>query len=158
MISLLGAKSNYIVKVIKLLYNVTEVGNHWFATYHMHHKEKLEMIKSTYNLYLLFRSKPLRIVGMQTNDTLILADNNFASTKKKAITLTKIMTKDREYLISAHLLKFKGTQMKLNSNGIVLIKKSYVERIFLVTNHVANSTNSKKIIKKKLLSKKQYLA
>ncbi len=32
LISLLGAKSDYIVKVIKLFYSILEVGNHWFPT------------------------------------------------------------------------------------------------------------------------------
>ena len=49
---------------MKPLYGVLEAGNHLFATYHTHYKEKLGMIESTYNLYLFFRSKPLAIIGM----------------------------------------------------------------------------------------------
>lgn len=64
------------------------------------------MIESIYNLYHLFRSKPLEIMGIQTDDILILADNNFASTKEKVIKSAKVMTKDREYLIPIYLLKF----------------------------------------------------
>ena len=45
-------------------------------------------------------------MGMQTNNTLILANINFANTEKDAIRLAKIIIKDREYLIPAHLLKF----------------------------------------------------
>ena len=84
-ISLLDAKSDYIVKVIKPLYNVPEAENHWFATYHTHHKKKLGMTKSTYDPCLLLRSELLGIMRMQTDDTLILADNNFASIKKKQL-------------------------------------------------------------------------
>lgn len=72
------------------------------------------MIESTYDSYLLFRFKPLGIVGMQTNNTLILADNNFANIEKETIKSTKIITKDREYLTLAHLLKFNGAQIKLD--------------------------------------------
>lgn len=83
---------------------------------------------------------------MQTDDILILADNNFASIKEDVINLAKIMTKDREYLISSHLLKFFSIQIKLNLNGIVFTKKSHIGEIFSVTDHVVNSTNSRGII------------
>lgn len=65
-------------------YGVPEVDNHWFAIYDTHHKKQLEMIKSTYNLCLFIRSEPLRLVKMQTNNTLILTDNNFANTEEEA--------------------------------------------------------------------------
>ena len=158
LISLLGAKSDCIVKVMKPLYGVPEAGNHWFAIYHTHHKEKLGMTKSTYDSCLFFRSEPLGIVGMQIDDILILADNNFASTKEEAIKSAKIITKDREYLTSAHPLKFNSAQIKLDSNGIVLTKKSYIGGILLVTDYTADSTSSKRITKKKLSPKKEYLA
>ena len=52
------------------------------------------MKESTYHPCLLYSSGPFGIVGMQTNDTLILADNNFAGKEKAAIKSAKIMTKD----------------------------------------------------------------
>jgi len=39
------------------------------------------MDQSTYNLYLLYSDKPFGIVGLQTNDTLFLADNTFIKAK-----------------------------------------------------------------------------
>ena len=119
----------------------------------MHHKEKLGMIKLIYNLCLLFRSEPLGIVGMQINDKLILADNNFASTKEKVIKLAKIMAKDKKYLTSTRLLKFNGAQIKLNANGIVLTKKNHIGRILLVIDYAPDSTSSRGIIKKKISPK-----
>lgn len=68
------------------------------------------------------------------------------------------MIKNKKYLIFTQLLKFKGTQIKLNSNCIVLIKKSYVDSIFVVTDYNANSICSKGITRKKLSFKKYYLA
>ena len=41
LVSLLDASSGCIVKVMKPLYGVAEVGNHCFATYHPHYKDKL---------------------------------------------------------------------------------------------------------------------
>ena len=49
LISLLDTKFDYIVKVIKLFYSISEARNHWFAIYHMHQKKKLGMTESTYN-------------------------------------------------------------------------------------------------------------
>ena len=116
------------------------------------------MTKSTYDPCLLSRFEPLGIVGMQTNDILILSNNNFASIKEKAIKLAKIMTKDREYLTLTYPLKFNGTQIKLDLNCIVLTKESHVKGIFPVTGHATESTSSKEITRKKLSPKEQYLA
>ena len=85
LISLLDASADYIVKVMKLLYSVPEAGNHWFATYHIHHKDKLGMKESTYDSCLLYCSGPFDIIRMQTDDILILADNDFAGKKEAAI-------------------------------------------------------------------------
>lgn len=42
-----------ILFVVKLLYGLAETGNHQFAIYLDHYKEKLEMEMSSYNIYLL---------------------------------------------------------------------------------------------------------
>lgn len=116
------------------------------------------MTESTYNPYFLYRSGLLEILGMQINNTLILANNNFASIKKEALKDTKIITKDWEYFTSTKSIKFNKAQIKLDSNGIVLTKKSHVGGIFLVTKHDADSTSLSEITKKKLSLKEQYLA
>ena len=135
------------------MYGVPEAGNHWFATYHTNHKEKLGMEELTYDLCLLYKCVPFGIVEMQTNDTLILADNDFASKEEAEIKAAKIMTKDREYLTFTQPLKFNRAQIKLDSEGIVLTKESHVGGIFLVTDHNADSTCSRGITKKKLSPK-----
>ena len=142
---------------MKPFYGIPEAGNHWFVTYHTNYKEKLGMTKLIYDSCLLFRSEPLEIVEMQTNNTLILADNNFACTKEKAIKSAKIMIKDRKYLIPAHLLKFNDVQIKLDSKDIVLTKESHVGVILPVENYAADSTSSREIKRKKLSPKEQYL-
>lgn len=95
---------------------------------------------------------------MQINDILILADNNFTSIKKTAIQIAKIITKNKKYFILAQPLKFNRAQIKLDSNSIILIKKNHVNGIFLLINHNTNSISSKRIIRKKLSTKEQYLA
>ena len=64
------------------------------------------MKESTYDPCFLYSSGLFGDVGMQMDDTLILADNDFAEKEKSAIQIAKIMTKDREHLTSSHLLKF----------------------------------------------------
>ncbi len=126
---------------MKPLYAVPKAADHWFATYHIHHKEKLRMTESTYDPCLLYRSCQLGIVGMKTDNTLILPDNNFASNEKESIKGAKIMTKDCEYFTFAQPIKFNGAQIKLDSDGILLIKKSHVGGILSVTDHDADSTS-----------------
>lgn len=83
---------------MKPFYSVLEPNNYWFTTYYMHYKEKLGIAESTYNFYLLYKSGPLAVVEMQTDNTLILIDNNLASNKEEAIKVLKLMIKDCKHL------------------------------------------------------------
>ena len=111
------------------------------------------MIKSIYNCYLLYSFSLFGIVGMQIDNTLILADNNFAYIKEDAIRSAKIMTKNRKHLTFIHSLKFNDAQIKLNLNKIVLIKESYVGGILPVIDYITDSTNFREIIRNKLSPK-----
>lgn len=62
LILLFGASFDYIVKIMKLLYGIPKAGNHWFAIYHTHHKEKLRMEKSLYNLGFFYKFNSFGIV------------------------------------------------------------------------------------------------
>lgn len=90
---------------------------------------------------------------MQIDNILILLDNNLANTEKDAIGSAKIMRKNREHLNFIYPLKFHNAQIKLDSNKIILIKKSHIGVIFPVIDHVRNSNCFMEIIKKKLLLK-----
>lgn len=100
----------------------------------------------TYNLCLFYISALFCIVEMKVNDILFLANNNFASIKENAIKSAKIMKKDKEYFTSANHLKFNNAQIKLNPNGIVLIKESYIGQILLIIDDVVDFTSSTRII------------
>ena len=101
-------KDDQILKVVKPLYGVPEAGNHWFKTYHTHHVEQLGMTQSTYDPCLLYsaRPKPFGVVGLQTDDTLFLADDEFA--RQEALQLQKagFLAKEREKLTATNSLKF----------------------------------------------------
>ena len=66
-----------VFMVVLPLYGIPESGNHWFNTYHKHHVKNLQMETSTYDPCLLITSKDnpeIGIIGMQTDDTLILGE------------------------------------------------------------------------------------
>ena len=111
------------------------------------------MEESTYALYLFYRSGLFGIVIIQTDDILIFANNNFASEEEVEIKAAKIMMKDQEYFAPTQLLKFNEAQINLDSESIILTKESHIDRILLVTDYDADSASSKRIIRKKLLSK-----
>lgn len=107
----------------------------------MYYNKKLGIIESIYDPCFFYRSSLLETMEIETNDKLILADNNFAYNREKTIKVIKIMTKDCKYLIFAQLIKFNGAQIKLELNDIVLAKKSYVDDIFLITGNNVDSTS-----------------
>ena len=55
--------SNYIIKVIKPLYDILEASTTRFAVYHLHYKKKLRITKATYNFYLYYNSDKLRTIA-----------------------------------------------------------------------------------------------
>lgn len=67
--------------------------------------------------------------------------------------IAKLIIKNYKYLIFVQLIK-----IKLNLNSIILRKKSYIAVIFLIIDYNTAFITWKKIIRKKLLLKKQYLA
>jgi hypothetical protein len=100
-----------ILKVIKSLYDVSETETHWFNTYQKHHKKKLSMIESTFDSCLLHINQiefinHFEIVDLQTDDTLILADDEFVALKENELIRVCLTFKKREKLISTTSIKF----------------------------------------------------
>ncbi len=164
--------SNSILKMIKSLYNVLEIDNYWFVTYHAHHVNKLNMTQSIYDSCLLHTNMKIdtsslhdhlhtdmNIVDMQIDDTLILIDLNFATAKKKAIIDVKIMTKSRNNLDSNFSLKFNDTIIERQENDIDIYLKqiSQSEHLQLIQNVNIAITSSRSKIRFALISKEQYV-
>ena len=63
--------------VFKPLYGITKAGTYWWATYSKYYKEKLLMTIFIFNPYFLIitTGTPFRIIGMQTNNIIILGDD-----------------------------------------------------------------------------------
>lgn len=135
-------------KVIKLLYDLIKADNHLFSSYQTHYKEKLKMKKSTYDPCFLFGSELLVILGIQPDNTLILADSNFGSNLVKTFKLAKIMIKNRKYLTLANLLKFNCSWIKIEWKNIILNQKIHIEGVFFVTNNATIFISFTKIRRK----------
>ena len=65
--------------VLKPLYGIAKAGTYQWATYSKYYKEKLFMIISTYDPCLLITTlkEIFGVVGMQTDDTIILVNKKF---------------------------------------------------------------------------------
>ncbi len=79
------------------------------------------MTQFTYDSCLLYIIDRIcmRIMSMQTDDTLILINQSFAIIENEAINSAKIMIKTREQLSLENALKFNDTQIEqIDSNDI----------------------------------------
>jgi hypothetical protein len=102
------------------MYSIPEAGNHWFNTYHRHHQDKLYIKESTYDSCLLYTNKDgFGVVGLQTDDTLVLADKPFAKAEESELNKANFLAKDREQLTPTIPIKFNGGQIKLKNDGLI---------------------------------------
>jgi hypothetical protein len=97
---------------------------------------------------------------MQTDDTLILADQSFAVIEEEAIHSVKIMTKTREQLTLENALKFNDTRIeRIDSNVTIYFRKEkHIQKIQLIKIEFTIITNARDKIRMMLISKKQYIA
>ncbi|KHJ33690.1 hypothetical protein EV44_g3111 [Erysiphe necator] len=150
---------NTVWQVLKPLYGLAEARNHWFSTYHRHHIEKLEMSPSTYDPCLLYSIKDcMGIVGMQTDDTLFLADKIFADKEQKELKIAKFLAKDREQLTINTPLKFNGGIATLLNNTIMLQQTQQAQNLHLIGTRDIDMPCAKGKTKKRATPKDQYIA
>lgn len=117
------------------------------------------MTESTYDSCLLHCTEPFAVVGLQTDDTLILASDDFAIKKKEAIKAANIMIKQRECLTTINSIKFNGMRIELSEDGTVNMRHaSHVGDISLIKNHESSTTSSRGVVREKLTPKDQYIA
>src|SRR6266571_5411695 len=91
-----------IMVVLKPLYKIAKARTHWWATYSKHYKERLLMTTFTFNLcFLIITTKtPFRIINIQTNNTIILGDDQFSALKKDKLVKANFIAKPKEKLNS----------------------------------------------------------
>ena len=92
------------------------------------------MITSTYDPCFLISTTKDRfgIVGMQTDDTIILADSQFTSLKNDELTKTKLLAKPKKQLAPESPLVFNGCVLSINNRTILLRQKEQGKRIKLI--------------------------
>jgi hypothetical protein len=147
-----------ILKVLKPLYGVPEAGNHWFKTYHSHHVQQLRMEQSTYDPCLLYSNEPFGIVGLQTDDTLFLADEGFAAIEQGELHKAKYMAKEREQLTAKKPIKFNSGLIKLTSDSITLTQECQCKNLSMISIKPASTISNRGVIHALLTPKDQYIA
>ncbi|EED11957.1 hypothetical protein TSTA_000350 [Talaromyces stipitatus ATCC 10500] len=102
------------------LYGIPEASVHWFGTYHEHYKVKIDMETSTYDPCLLV-TKPgaesFGLVGMQTDDILIIATEKFARGEERALQEVGFKAKPKTQLSQDTPLEFNGARIILESRA-----------------------------------------
>jgi hypothetical protein len=111
--------------VLKPLYRIVEAGIYWWATYSKYYKEKLLMTTSIFNLCFLITTigTLFRIVGIQTNNIIILGDDQFSALKEDKLVKINLIVKPKEKLNLTTLLLFNGCIISLNKGSIALCQK-----------------------------------
>lgn len=149
----------WILKVIKLLYNVSEAVTHGFATYHNHDIKKLGMEHFIYKFILLDNPGSWDIVNLQRNEILILARSLFASKKEERIWEVRLMSKNWEYLSVKRLMKLNNKIIEMTTEEILIFKHECQIAAIAIVKRTRNVTTSiTKIIKTSLTPKEQYVA
>ncbi len=121
------------------------------------------MTQFTYDLCLLYiiiiSHIDMRIVSMQTDDTLILADQSFAVVEKEAIHSAKIMTKTREQLTFENSLKFNDTRIeRIDPNEAIYFRQeTHIQDIQLIQSIDTIITSARGKMRTKLITREQYV-
>ncbi|KAI1002480.1 hypothetical protein K3495_g5719 [Podosphaera aphanis] len=113
----MGLGRESILRVRLPLYSVPEAGTRWYKTYHEHHKEKLEIIPSTYDPCLMGNKNATALVGLQTDDSLIAANSEFIVKEEQEIKNAKFPCKPIEKLTIDKPLEFNGCVIKFNTSS-----------------------------------------
>jgi hypothetical protein len=154
----LNLEEGSVVKVLKPLYGVPESGNHWYKTYHSHHVKELSMEQSTYDPCLLYSNDPFGLVGLQTDDTLFVGNDDFAEQEQVQLKKAKFKAKERERLTPDHDLKFNGAIIHAETTGITLTQERQCKNLKVVNTKNSTSTSSRGAVRENLSIKDQYAA
>jgi hypothetical protein len=115
-----------ILWVVRLLYGAAELGLYWFKTYYNHHKDKLKMRTSTYDLCLLITDEGQEvfgITGLQTDDILLIVTPAFAQREQEQLDAAKLCVKPKTVLSEYNLIEFNGGRISILQGKITLTQK-----------------------------------
>ena len=123
-----------IMHLVKPLYGIPEAGLHWWVTYFKHHTNKLLMETSTYDPCLLITNSKeyFGVVGMQTDDTLILADMEFSEREETERAKANFIAKPKLRLTPDKDLIFNGCILSQNGKNLLVRQKEQANKIALI--------------------------
>ena len=128
---------NTIMRVVKPLYGIAEAGTHWWATYSKHHRDQLGMVTSSFDPCLMITPNTSRttfgVVGLQTDDTLILCDKYFAALESEQIRKANITVKEKAKLGEKTELTFNGCRIIKTATGIKMLQKEQGKKLLPVS-------------------------
>ncbi len=117
------------------------------------------MEQSTYDPCLLYSTTPFGIVGLQTDNTLFVANNQFAMEKQIQLQKAGFLAKERERLTFANSLKFNGSIIQLQPDkSITLTQELQCKNLKLIRGEDTTTTSSRGTIRQGLNTKEQYVA
>ncbi len=121
------------------------------------------MIESTFDSCLLhtveFINQNFDIVRLQTDDTLILADEDFVTLEENELIRARLTFKKREKLISTISIKFNDDLIFLSDNSLLFTQSKQFDQIKLINlSFSINLTSSREEIRKMIILKDQYVA
>jgi hypothetical protein len=98
------------------------------------------------------------IVDLQTEDTLILADDEFVALEENELIRARLTFKKREKLISTISIKFNDDLIFLLDNSLLLTQSKQFDQIRLIDVKISlDLTSSRDEIRKMITSKDQYI-
>lgn len=135
---ILGMADDEVLICLKPLYGIPEAGTHWFATYIKHHLVNLDMEQSTYDPCLLISKTNSKgifgLVGLQTDDTLILANKLFTDLEAEQLKSENLLAKERLQLTRTQSIDFNGSRLTQDAEGygLTVMQKGQADKIELV--------------------------
>ncbi|KAI0997137.1 hypothetical protein K3495_g11048 [Podosphaera aphanis] len=117
------------------------------------------MIPSTFDPCLLHTTNDvLGLVGLQTDDTFILANSVFAAREEDQLMEAKFLAKEREKLTASNNLQFNRDLITSIINSIYLSQEKQCNNIRLIGNKEINIEGARGKIRKSATQKDQYIA
>lgn len=115
-------------------YGIPESGLHWYVTYIRHHIDKLSMEPSTFDPCLLMTKdrNPFGMVGVQVDDTLVLATPDFAAQEDTEFKAAGFEAKPVQVLSDTNPLTFNGCSIYREGTDLIVRPKEPSNPIELI--------------------------
>ena len=101
--------------------------------------------ESTYNLCLLYASGSdtgFGVIGLQIDETLILADKTIVSTKEDQLIEAKLLAKKRERLTETTPIKFNGGLIRREPDSVLLSQERQCNGLCLMNLDLTDLTST----------------